>query len=373
MWRRQALAAMLAAWGSSALALQDDGAVRPGRVLRWPQDHGAHTGTRIEWWYLTGWLQAGAVGVQPAPRWGFQITFFRLRTGLGDELGGRFAPRQLLFAHAALTDLGSSAVAGSFRHDQRLARWNGVDNTPRAHARQDDAAIALAGWTLQRRPEDGAWQASVVAEDFALDLVASPTQALLLQGEAGFSRKAPGDEHASFYVSQPQLQVAGRVVAAQGKATDVQGRAWLDHEWSDSLLSPGAVGWDWVGINLLDGTALTAFQLRGAAAASPVWAGGSWRPAGQSARNFAATDVRFSPGRRWTSPDTGAAYPVDWQLDTPAGAFRVRALRDAQELDSRASTGTVYWEGLAELLDAAGHRVGLGYLEMTGYAGRLAW
>jgi predicted secreted hydrolase len=46
-------------------------------------------------------------------------------------------------------------------------------------------------------------------------------------------------------------------------------------------------------------------------------------------------------------------------------------LLDAQELDSRSSTGTVYWEGLSDLLDAQGQRVGRGYLEMTGYAKRI--
>ena len=97
----------------------------------------------------------------------------------------------------------------------------------------------------------------------------------------------------------------------------------------------------------------------------------SRRAAGQPARDWAATGLRFTPGRRWTSPQTGAAYPLDWQLGTPVGVFRVRALRDDQELDSRASTGTVYWEGLSDLFDSNGARVGRGYLEMTGYAKRL--
>ena len=78
--------------------------------------------------------------------------------------------------------------------------------------------------------------------------------------------------------------------------------------------------------------------------------------------------VRFEAGRRWTSPASGARYPVQWQVGTPAGEFTVRALADAQELDSRQGTGTIYWEGLCELLAADGRRVGLGYLEMTGYA-----
>lgn len=371
MRRRTGLAAVLAGWGAAALAVEADDSVRPGRVLRFPQDHGAHTGARIEWWYLTGWLQAGAATPVPAPRWGFQLTFFRSSTGFGDGLSGRFVPRQLLFAHAALTDLGSADVASAFHHDQRIGRWNGVDPTPLARARRDDADIALDGWTILRRPVDGAWLARAAARGFQLDLQAQPAQPVLLQGEAGFSRKAPGNTHASCYVSQPQLLVRGKLVQGVGPAVEVRGQAWLDHEWSDSLLAPGAVGWDWLGINLFDGSALTVFQLRDAAGQA-AWAGGSWRPAGQAVRNFAPAEVHFSGSRSWTSPDTGAVYPVDWQLSTPVGAFRLRALRDAQELDSRASTGTVYWEGLAELLDSTGRRVGLGYLEMTGYAGRLS-
>jgi predicted secreted hydrolase len=53
---------------------------------------------------------------------------------------------------------------------------------------------------------------------------------------------------------------------------------------------------------------------------------------------------------------------------TPVGRWTVRARLDDQELDSRASTGAIYWEGLSELLDAGGRSVGSGYLEMTGYA-----
>ena len=62
---------------------------------------------------------------------------------------------------------------------------------------------------------------------------------------------------------------------------------------------------------------------------------------------------------------------MEWTLDTPAGRYRVQAVVDNQELDSRQSTGAVYWEGLSRLLDAQGRLVGYGYLEMTGYAGAL--
>ena len=123
-------------------------------------------------------------------------------------------------------------------------------------------------------------------------------------------------------------------------------------------------------MNLDDGGALTAFQLR-RADGSALWAGGSLRSAAGALRVFGADEVRFTPLRRWTSPATQAHYPVQWRIETPAGRFEVQARLDAQELDSRASTGTVYWEGLSDLLDASGRRVGRGYLEMTGYASPL--
>jgi predicted secreted hydrolase len=102
-----------------------------------------------------------------------------------------------------------------------------------------------------------------------------------------------------------------------------------------------------------------------------LWAGGSLRSREGTLRVFGADEVRFAPLRMWVSPATQARYPVQWQIDTPAGRFEVRARLDAQELDSRASTGTVYWEGLSELFDAQGQRVGRGYLELTGYASPL--
>jgi predicted secreted hydrolase len=371
--------------GAAALARpagagdDDDSAVRRGRVLRFPRDHGAHLGAAIEWWYVTGWL-----GSEATPTHGFQLTFFRSRTGLAKGNASRFAARHLLFAHAAVTDL----ARRSHHHAEQLARWSGDPAAAWAGASLVDADLRLAGWSLrrQRGPErrgDGAgtgvsYRALLPAQPFVIDLQLERRQPLLLQGDAGFSRKGPEESQASHYYSEPQLGAAGSVTpagssvaAGSGSATArLAGRAWLDHEWSHELLHPQAVGWDWIGINLFDGSALTAFRLR-RRDGSTLWAGGSWRPAGAAVRTFAPDQLRFTPGRRWTSPGSAAVYPVQWTVETPAGRFEVKALLDAQELDSRSSTGTIYWEGLSELLAPGGRRVGLGYLEMTGYAAPL--
>ena len=377
--RRLWLRSALAAWAGPALAssttravavtVDDDDRIRPGRRLAFPRDHGAHPGARIEWWYATGWLQAAAAsGEGSGPLIGFQLTFFRSRTGLAESLPGRFAPRQLLFAHAAVSEL----AGARHRHAQRITRWSGDEALPEAHAKRADTGLALGRWTLQRAAASGAYRAKLAAPEagFGLDLTLQPTQPLLLQGDAGFSRKGPQPQQASHYYTQPQLAVQA-TLTFDGRSQRALGRGWLDHEWSNELLAPGAVGWDWIGINLADGGALTAFVLRlanGDQPGSVVWAGGSHRPPGGAARAFGPDEVQFTALRRWTSPATGARYPVQWRITTPVGAFELRALLDAQELDSRASTGTVYWEGLAELLGPGGARVGLGYLEMTGRA-----
>jgi len=358
MHRRSWLLSLLgsALAGPARAALDDE----PGRTaLQFPRDFGAHPGTRIEWWYATGTLNT-------AERlYGFQVTFFRAATGLAPQHPSRFAAEQLVFAHAALTDLPQRRL----RHDERIARSGfGI-----AGAAEGDTDVVLRDWRFVREgpPDRSRYRAhlSSDAAGFGLDLVLDATQPVLLQGVAGLSRKGPRAEQSSRYYSQPQLAVSG-ILSIDGVASAVTGRAWLDHEWSDAFLDPEAVGWDWIGINLDDGSALTAFRLR-RRDGSALYAGGSFRRPGDTARDFAPNEVMFTPGRRWSSGSSKASYPVEWTVDTPAGRHTVRALLDDQELDSRASTGAIYWEGVSDLLDGRGARVGRGYLEMTGYAAAL--
>jgi len=122
--RRSLLAlAAIAPWCATAQT-----GVAP-RTLVFPRDHGAHPETRIEWWYATGWLQDSEAAGE-APALGFQLTFFRSRTGLAIGSPSRFAARQLLFAHAALTDLAGRRLI----HAERIARWSGDEQSPRASA-----------------------------------------------------------------------------------------------------------------------------------------------------------------------------------------------------------------------------------------------
>jgi len=332
-----------------AVAALDYPRVMRGVALRFPRDHGSHPKFRTEWWYITGWTKGGD-GIER----GIQITFFRSRTGIGENNPSRFAPRQLLFAHAAL----AAAGLGRLRHDQRAARAGfGL-----AEAAEDATDLRIDDWSLQQTRSG--YQTRIDAREFGFDLRFAAGQSPLLQGEGGYSRKGPDQRQASYYYSRPQLAISGSV-SVQGRATEVTGTAWLDHEWSSEAMAADAVGWDWVGINLADGGALMAFRMRDRKGGT-LWAGGTHRSAGGRLRVYAPEEIRFEPLRFWRSPRTQVQYPVTLRLRAGDSSYEIEPLIDDQELDSRASTGTIYWEGAVRALQQD-RPTGAGYLELTGY------
>ena len=324
--------------------------VDPRKTLSFPRDFGAHPDFRTEWWYATGWLQT-----PDGKQVGFQVTFFRSATEHERTNPSKFAPKQLIVAHAALSD----PAIGKLQHDQRVARAGfGLAQTS-----ESTTDIKLGKWSMLREA-DGRYRVTLPARDFRFDLTFTPTQPILLQGAQGYSRKGPKPEQASYYYSEPHLQVSG-AITRNGKAVTVTGSAWLDHEWSSTVLDPKAVGWDWVGANLGDGRALMAFRIR-ASDGSSLWQHATLREKDGRLRQLNADAIRFTPVRYWRSPRTQAKYPVEVTLEIGQQRWQLRPLQDDQELDSRQSTGAVYWEG-AVMLERDGRPDGRGYLEMTGY------
>ena len=323
--------------------------VVPGYTMAFPRDFGSHPEYHTEWWYLTGWLTTDG-----GETLGFQVTFFRTRPVISDANPSAFAPRQLLIAHCALSD----PARGRLWQDQRIRRAGlGL-----AEAEQADTNVWIDDWQLKRA--GSGYHTKITAGDFALDLSLLGTQPPMLNGAAGFSRKGPASASASYYYSEPHLQVSGRIARA-GKGDAVRGEAWLDHEWSSDYLEPQAAGWDWVGLNLRDGGALMAFRIRDRQG-QPLWAGGTLRNADGQVRVFGRQKVAFIAGRNWRSSRTGVRYPVTWQLRLAERVLDIEPLMDDQENDARASSAAIYWEG-AIRAEEGHHLLGRGYLELTGY------
>jgi predicted secreted hydrolase len=319
--RRRAFLGMMGLPFGAWAAKVDYPRVLPGRTLAFPRDHGAHPEYRVEWWYVTGWLDQ---------TYGFQITFFRARPEEESDNPSSFNPRQILFAHAALSD----PKRGRLIHDQRAARAG----FSLAHAETERTGVWIDDWSLVL--EGTRYHARIAAREFEFDFTFFAHE-LVLQGEAGFSRKGHRPQEASYYYSRPQLDVVGKLNGAAASGT-----AWLDHEWSSAYMAPEAVGWDWAGINFLDGGSLVGFRMRDKTGAT----------------HYAPRGVDFKPIRIWKSPRTGVQYPVSMELN----GLRLEPLMDDQELDSRLSTGTIYWEGAVRAFKGKDW-VGKGYLELTGY------
>ena len=290
--------------------------VLPGKSLEFPRDRGAHFGHRIEWWYATGHIEeigprASVAGATPGATIGFQVTFFRVRNPDAESNPSRFAPKQLLFAHAAIAD----PARGKLLHAQKSARLlEGL-----VEASLADTDVRLDDWSLTRA--DGAYRARIPAAEFTLELSMVPTQPAMLQGERGFSRKGPGAANASYYYSEPHLAVTGRV-AVGGTAREVRG------------------------------VALMAFRIRDKAGMT-LWSNAAIRdPASPQRAPRGEGEATFTPLRRWKSPRTGVEYPIAMEVRAGGTTWRVEPLMDDQELDARASTGTLYWEGAVRVRSA---------------------
>lgn len=322
-----------------------------GQTLRLPHDFGAHPEYKTEWWYATGWLTTP----DDKPL-GYQVTFFRSASATDRANPSAFAPKQLIIGHAAVSD----PAIGKLLHDQKSAR----EGFGLAYAKVGDTDIKLDNWSM-RRAADGSYDVDIKATDFVLKLKLAPTQAPLFQGDGGYSRKGPRPSQASYYYSQPQLKTSGTVARNGAAPQAVTGTTWLDHEWSSQVLDADATGWNWIGANLDGGGALMAFQIRDKTGGK-LWAHATWRDGAGKVTQYGPGDVSFTPQTLWRSPRTNIEYPVAATIVTGGTTWQATPLQPDQELDSRRSTGAIYWEG-AVTIGRDGKPAGRAYLEMTGY------
>lgn len=337
-------------------AAEDEGYARAlaPRLFVFPDDHGPHPEFKTEWWYFTGNLENEA-----GRRFGYQLTFFRIALSPTPvPRASAWGADQLYMGHFALSDLDG----GRFFAEERLGR----------------AALGLAG--AQAAPfrvwlED--WQASGPTHTFplrlqaagaevALDLRLDEGKPLVLQGEAGLSRKSAAVGNASYYYSFTRLPTSGRLrIGAQSFA--VRGDSWLDREWSTSALAPDQQGWDWFALQFDDGRELMFYQLRLKNGGRDPASKGILVEADGQSRLLRDEEVELEVLEHWRSP-RGGIYPARWRLRVPREDLdlRVTPLLADQEL----AVSIRYWEGAVGVTGSRAGRPlsGRGYVELTGYA-----
>ncbi len=203
----------------------------------------------------------------------------------------------------------------------------------------------------------------------ALDLVERSEKPPAIHGHDGVSLKAACATCASHYYSMTRLATSG-TLTYEGRRLAVRGVSWMDHEFGSDELQRDQSGWDWFAIQLDDRREIMDYRLRRRDATLTPESSGSLIDARGHVRFLAVRDVLVSSTRTWTSPHTGGVYPSGWRVQIPSAHLDLTltpALLD-QELANGAN-GVSYWEGAVDVTDAAtGKHVGLGYVELTGYA-----
>jgi predicted secreted hydrolase len=339
---RQAIAQGFAGLGSEAGGFA---AVVPGKQLIFPADLGAHPEHRIEWWYLTANLldsSGAACGVQ----W----TLFRQALAPGPQQEG-WANQQIWMGHAAVTR------ADTHRFTEKFARGgigqSGVEAKP------------FRAWidSWQMRGLDGMSEVTIAplelaasASDFSYALRLEADEPLVLQGDAGFSKKSERGQ-ASYYFSQPFYRADG-TITMDGKPVQVSGSAWMDREWSSQPLASDQTGWDWFSLHLSSGEKLMLFRLRNAD--GQHYFSGNWIERDGNSAQLGSADITMIPT---TSTEVGGrTLPTTWSIAIAGRGLRI----ETTPLNAKAwmATSFPYWEGP---ISFRGSHAGVGYLEMTGY------
>jgi predicted secreted hydrolase len=326
------------------------------RPLVFPADHESHPDFRTEWWYFTGILEDAE-----ASRYGFELTFFRvgLRPPGGSSRPSAWGTDQVWMAHLALTDTAGHRFIARERIARQALGLAGVSLEP--------LQLRVEGWTATLVAGDGnRWELAATADDVGLQLRLETGAPPVLNGNRGFDRKGGEPGNASYYYSLPRMTVTGTVVL-EGRKRDVHGTAWMDREWSTSALDRETVGWDWFGLRLSDGGSLMYYRLRRADGTAGPFSSGTWVDGAGHRSELGPSDVELTPTDYWTSPVSGARYPVEWRLRVRSAGIMLRI--EPYVADQELNVSVRYWEGAmhGSGTGPSGTLTAEGYLELAGY------
>jgi predicted secreted hydrolase len=328
----------------------------PGYHYAFPHDHFNHENYQTEWWYYTGNVVDAS-----GHHFGFELTFFRRATSREKEATRTWDMADLYLAHLALSDVDG----GKFYHTERLNR----QGPQVAGASEAEQKVWNGNWQVKWHQEDQQLQA--IDKTFTLNLTLHPEKPPVIQGQNGVSQKSAGVGHASHYISLTRLNSSGKI-QLQGKTFAVSGLTWMDHEFFTTPMDSSRQGWDWLAIQLNDGTELMLYHFRRQDGSLDAFSSGTYVDGAGKTTHLRASDFTLEPaGDQWKSPESGAVYPTGWKIQIPQLAISLEAKTrlPSQELTTQSKLAQSYWEGAITLAGTRNGRAlgGVGYLELTGY------
>ena len=333
----------------------------PPYEYQFPRDHASHPDYRTEWWYYTGHLKSDN------RTFGYELTFFRVGINPTRRSGGSaWALHTLFFAHFAVTD----EAGEKFYHSEAIGR----PALKMAGSLEDRYKVWIGKWSAELLGDDATHRLTAQGPETAISLDLLPAKPPVVHGNEGVSQKSEGAGRASHYYSLTRLKTSG-TLTVKGNSYAVTGLSWMDHEFGTNQLTLQQQGWDWFSIQLDNNRELMLYMLRlkdgtlePASSGTVVAADGTWKHLDLSMYTIESTGT-------WTSPHNGATYPSGWKISVPNEGAELRIIPtiEDQELVSRSILGITYWEGrvLVEGFDQGKPVSGMGYVELTGYIGKV--
>jgi predicted secreted hydrolase len=333
----------------------------PGRELSFPADHYSHPDFKTEWWYYTGHFES-----ESGKRYGYQVTFFRFGLRDRQQQVKDKTPlfTELYMAHFALSDLNQK----KFYFRERINRGYGE----RAGAATDRYFVWNEDWKVDGDAKNHLIQ--VNDRGTGLELKLTSLKAPVLHGQNGLSQKGEGEGRASYYYSLTRMKTEGEITL-DGKKEKIRGLSWMDHEFGSNQLREDQVGWDWFSIQLDDQTELMLFLIRHKDGSPDPYSSGTLVRSDGTTKHFKLQDFQIGVLERWRSAKSGGNYPMKWKVAIPAVEIELEIVPEFpdQELITNRSTRVTYWEGAVRVKGTARKQpiAGAGYVEMTGYAGKV--
>jgi predicted secreted hydrolase len=322
-------------------ASQTFASVLPGYNITFPFDHRSHPEFAVEWWYIT----ANLTDKKNNP-YALQWTLFRFAS---DNQNTPWANTQQYMGHVGLRDGKQSWF------EERFAR-GGVGNAG-ISAAPFNAFIDDWQWLSQSSNMFPSTLEFTIDTQIKVNLNFTADKTFLKHGEQGFSRKLRNSEQASYYYSQPHIQVSGQLELPSG-IVEVAGNAWFDHEWTSQYLSPQAQGWDWFSIHFDDGTKLMLFNMRHEQA-EDYWSGTLVKNNG-TVVHLNEADIHGKITKR--DKVEGRLLPLYWSIQLPEHEVDIQI---APMQTNQWNPGLFsYYEGGTVV---SGSHSGVGFIELTGY------
>jgi predicted secreted hydrolase len=321
--------------------------------IRLPADAAMHKNWPNEWWYVTGHLRDAA-----GTHYGFELVTFKF--GNARQIDPLLRVNTLYRIDLALTD---ETHKRFFSHIEYIVPSPGkpVLSTSRLKLRMVGSNASLSVDTVGVK--DLAYHLVDRMPAGAIALTVRTARPPLLEGGKGLEQISDGY---SYYYSLTNLVTTGSITL-HGKKLAATGLSWMDHQWGKWNWL-GQPGWDWMAIQLADGTSLslvnfTSGPRRSTKAATIGLSTGSQ----VFTRNATMTPL----GQTWTSPRTHIIYPLAWKVKVPAIGLDAVVTTSVpnQEMVDPLEPFSTYWEGSGRIVGTLHGRPisGLTYTELAGY------